>query len=301
MNYSRRGFLKTGSAALAYCAAFSQSRDLYAETLKLPLGLQLYSVRDQLAKDFDGTLAQVGSLGYRDVEAAGFFGRSASAVKQAMEKANLRCVSAHYPFGQLNGKLDGVLAYLNELGAKFVICSSPGFKTPAPPGASGERRTLSLDDWRWNAEQFNRMGEKAARAGIRFGYHNHVASFAVTDGVLPYHEILRLTDPAKVTLELDCGWAVVAGANPVELFRDHPNRFSMLHVKDFKLHRGADGKPHDAKVTELGLGDIDYRPIFAQAAKTQKIKHIFVEQEEFDMPYMQSLKIDADYIRRIEE
>jgi hypothetical protein len=75
----------------------------------------------------------------------------------------------------------------------------------------------------------------------------------------------------------------------------------MLHVKDFKLHRGADGKPNDAKVTELGMGDIDYRPIFAEAAKTQKIKHIFVEQEEFDMPYMQSLKVDADYIRRLEK
>jgi sugar phosphate isomerase/epimerase len=301
LNYSRRDLLKTGSAALIYGAAFSQSSKSYAETLKLPLGLQLYSVRQQLSQDFEGTLAQVASLGYREVEAAGFYGRSAVDVKRIMEKVKLRCVSAHYPFGELQPKFDEILDYLNKLGAEYVICASPGFKTPPAATAPGHRPALTLDDWRWNAEQFNRMGEKAASVGIRLGFHNHTDAFTVTDGILPYTEILRLTDPAKVTLELDCGWAVVAGANPVELFRDHPDRFSMLHVKDFKLNSNRVLGGPEPKVTELGLGSIDYRPIFEQAAKTQKIKHIFVEQEEFDMPYMQSLKMDADYIHRIEK
>jgi sugar phosphate isomerase/epimerase len=143
------------------------------------------------------------------------------------------------------------------------------------------------------------MGEKAAAAGIHFGYHNHVHEFAAVDGVVPYMELLRMTDPSKVTLELDCGWAIVAGAKPVDLLRDHPGRFSMLHVKDFKANAstGAGAEAHEPTVTELGMGSIDYRPIFQQAAKTQKIKHMFVEQEAFDMPYMQSLKVDADYMR----
>ena len=296
---SRRSFLGRASAAVAYAAASSRGTVSFAEPLGLPLGLQLYSVRQQLAKDFDATLAQVASVGYREVEAAGFYGRSAAEVKEALQKVNLRCVSAHYPYADLQKRFDEILAFHKELGIEYLICASPGFKTPAALDSASRARVLSLDDWRWNAEQFNSMGEKAHAAGIRFGYHNHTREFAVTDGVVPYMELLRLTDPAKVTLELDCGWVVAAGAKPVDLLRDHPGRFSMLHVKDFKVDSGTGGEAHEPKVTELGLGSIDYRPIFQQAAKTQKIKHFFVEQEAFDMPYMQSLKVDADYIHNL--
>jgi len=295
---SRRSFLGRASAAATYAAMSSRTVVSYAEPLGLPLGLQLYSVRQQLAQDYEGTLAQVGSVGYREVEAAGFYQRSATDVKQAMQKANLRCVSAHFPFADLHSRYDEILSFSKELGIEYLICSSPGVKTPAASAGSGHGRVLTLDDWRWNAEQFNLMGEKSAAVGIHFGYHNHVHEFAVVDGVVPYMELLRMTDPSKVTLELDCGWAVVAGFKPVDLLRDHPGRFSMLHVKDFKANAspGAGADAHEPTVTELGLGSIDYRPIFQQAAKTQKIKHMFVEQEAFDMPYMQSLKVDADYM-----
>ena len=290
---SRRKFLGSAAAAAVYTGVCGVSR---AEPLGLPLGLQLYSVRQQLGKDYDGTLAQVASVGYREVEAAGFYQHSAAEVKQAMRKANLRCVSAHFPFSDLQPGFEEKLAFVKEVGIEYLICSTPGFKTAAASG-SNRGRAMTMDDWRWNAEQFNQMGEKAAAAGVRFGYHNHVHEFTATDGAIPYMELLRLTDPAKVTMELDCGWAVVGGMKPVDLLREHPNRFSMLHVKDFK----ADGTPgpggHEPTVTELGQGSIDYRPIFQQAAKTQKIKHMFVEQEAFDMPYMQSLKVDADYMR----
>jgi sugar phosphate isomerase/epimerase len=292
---SRRKFLRNVSAATAYTAVSLRSSVSYAEPLGLPLGLQLYSVREQLAKDYEGTLAQVGSAGYREVEAAGFYQRSAADVKHAMQKANLRCVSAHFPFADLHARYDEILTYSKELGLEYLICSSPGFKTPASGSGSDRGRVLTLDDWRWNAEQFNLMGAKAAAAGIHFGYHNHVHEFAAVDGVVPYMELLRLTDPSKVTLELDCGWATVAGTSPVNLLRDYPQRFSMLHVKDFKAGAGSDA--HEPTVTELGLGSIDYRPIFRQCAKTQQIKHMFVEQEAFDMPYLQSLKVDADYMR----
>jgi sugar phosphate isomerase/epimerase len=100
-----------------------------------------------------------------------------------------------------------------------------------------------------------------------------------------------------VTFELDCGWAAVAGKNLVELLRDHPYRISMLHVKDFKLTGTPSPEGQTPPVTELGRGTIDYVPVFAQAAKTQRIRHAFVEQEEFDMPWKQSLRIDAEYIR----
>jgi sugar phosphate isomerase/epimerase len=108
---------------------------------------------------------------------------------------------------------------------------------------------------------------------------------------------LKITDPKKVTLELDCGWATVAGMNPIEIMKNHPNRFSMLHVKDFTMTPG--GGAEGAKVTELGQGTIDYTPIFAQAAKTQKIRHAFVEQEAFTMPWKESLKTDAVYMKKL--
>jgi sugar phosphate isomerase/epimerase len=290
---SRRSFVGQASAAIAYTAVSGHAA--LAQSLSLPLGLQLYSVRDQLAKDYEGTLAQVGGAGYREVEAAGFYKRSAADVKQAMQKANLKCVSAHFPFGQLHPDFDELLAYSKELGIEYMICSSPGFEKPAAEGTSDHGRAMTINDWRWNAEQFNVMGEKAKAVGIHFGYHNHVGEFRSIDGVIPYMELLRITDPAKVTLELDCGWAVVAGMKPVDLMRAHPNRFSLLHVKDFKVTPGANAQ--EPTVTELGRGSIDYRPIFQEAAKSQKIRHMFVEQEAFDMPYVESLKVDAAYIR----
>lgn len=290
---SRRQFMGRASAAVAY-AAF-QTRVSFAAPLNLPLGIQLYSVREQLAKDYDPTLAEVAAAGYSEVEAAGFYGKSAAEVKQSMQKAKLRCVSSHHPFGDLRKKFDEILAFNKELGTKYIICSSPGPKDPTP-AANGRQKAMTIEDWRWIAGQFNEFGAKTKAQGITFGYHNHVHEFDHLDGGVPYMELLKLTDPAKVTLELDCGWATVAGVKPVDLMREHPHRFSMLHVKDFKLGGGG---PEGAKVTELGKGDIDYRPIFEQAAKTQSLKHIFVEQEAFDVPWKESLKIDADYLKKL--
>ncbi len=294
---SRREFLGRASA-VAICAAVGPGAVSYATPLNLPLGIQLYSVREQLAKDYEGTLSEVASTGYQVVEAAGFFQKSAAEVKQAMLKAKLRCVSSHHPFNDLHQRFDEILAFNKEIGVEYMICSSPGLKEPST-SATSNRRALTLEDWRWNAEQFNRMGEKTAAQGIRFGYHNHMHEFAVTEGVVPYMELLRITDPAKVTLEMDCGWVVVGGAKPVDLLRDYPGRFSMLHVKDFKLSGDTGTDAHEPKVTELGQGNIDYRPIFQQAAKTQKIRYMFVEQEAFDMPYRESLKVDANYMRNL--
>ena len=157
---------------------------------------------------------------------------------------------------------------------------------------------MSLDDWRWNAEQFNRMGERVNAAGIKFGYHNHTAEFRTANGVVIYDELLRLTDPAKVTMEMDCGWVIVGGKNPVDYLLRYPTRFSMLHVKDFKLSGapGSDTEPPPS--AELGRGSIDYRPIFA-AAKKANIKHTFIEQEQYDMPPMEALKIDAEYMKAL--
>jgi sugar phosphate isomerase/epimerase len=271
-----------------------------ADPLGLPLGLQLYSVRDLLPKDYEGTLRQLSELGYREVEAAGFFGHSPSQVKQAMDHAGLHCVSAHYPLKDLLPKVDEVIQFGKDLGLKYIVCSSPMLKDQSrarDPNSRAARESMTLDDWRWNADQFNHIGERVNAAGIRFAYHNHTPEFRSENGAVFYDELLRLTDPTKVTMELDCGWAVVAGQSPANLLIRYPKRFSMLHVKDFKMTAAV--KPSDPPPsTELGRGTIDYHPIFEAARKTG-IDHVFVEQEQFDMPPMEALKIDADYMHAL--
>jgi len=295
LTISRRSFVYS---SVAIAAAPCATRLAFALPLGLPLGVQLYSVRQQMAEDLDAALDGISAAGFTEVEAAALPKKPAKEIRAALDKAGLHCVSAHHPFGELQAGFEERITFDKELGAKFVICASPGFRNPPEAGATGPR-TYTLDDWQYNAEQFNQMGERAKALGVSFGYHNHTREFVVTDEKTPYLELLRLTDPTKVAFELDCGWAAVAGKNLVELLRDHPYRFSMLHVKDFKLAATQAPEGPTPPVTELGRGSIDYAPVFAQAAKTQRIQHAFVEQEEFDMPWKQSLRIDADYIRRL--
>jgi sugar phosphate isomerase/epimerase len=291
---TRRQFVGTTAAIGVLSLA---DRFALANPLGLPLGIQLYSVRKQMLEDLDDALSAVSAAGYTEVEAASLPKKSAKEIRAALDKAVLKCVSAHHGFADLHDRFDEVVAYDKELGVQFVVCASPGYRTASPAGTTGGERPFTLDDWHYNAEQFNAFGEKMAAAGVRFGYHNHTREFVLTDGKTPYEELLRLTDPKKVTFELDCGWVMVAGANPAEIMKNHPYRISMLHVKDFKLPPNPSPENHEAKVTELGLGTVDYRPTFAQAAKTQHILHAFVEQEAFDMPWKESLKVDADYMR----
>ena len=158
MKTTRRDFLKSGSAAAAAGLAWMHPTSLHAKGLGLPLGLQLYSVRDLLPKDFDGTLKSLGELGFREVESAGYYNHSAAEVKKAMNAAGLKLVSAHYSLDSLNKDLDTILPFNQELGVGNIICSFPGYKDPSRlkniPQA--ERiHAFTLEDWRWNAEQFN--------------------------------------------------------------------------------------------------------------------------------------------------
>ena len=295
MKHSRRDFLKTGSASLLYGSALLQGTELYAQTLSVPLAIQLYSVREQLPTDYTGTLKQIAALGYREVEAAGYFNHSAAEVKHAMHDAGLNLVSSHHSSADLHKQFDQILAFNKELGVRYIICSSPSRKDPS----QGNAGAFTLDDWRWNAENLNTLGEKVNAAGLKFGYHNHYTEFHTTDGVVPYDELLRLTDPSKVTMEMDCGWVIVGGGDPIKYLRNHAARITMLHVKDFKPFTPPISKTHHPVPSELGQGTISYAPILKEAAKAGHVKHCFVEQEAFDVPPMESLKIDADYMRKL--
>ena len=273
---SRRRFIALSAGTLA---ATTLAR---AFPLGLPLGMQLYSVRTMLPKDFAGTLKQVGALGYKEVEAAGFYDHPVDEVKAAMQAAGLNCVSAHYPLGPLKAKLEDTISYGKSLGLQYIVCSSAMHKDPA-----AGHGPLTLDDWKWVADQFNQIGEKVNAAGMKFAYHNHTPEFTAIDGTLPWELLEKNTDPSKVNFEMDCGWVIVAGQDPIPFLKKYPTRIVMLHVKDFK-----DNKPPSVP---LGTGAIDYKPIFV-AAKHAKIRHIFVEQEETQTTMLDSLAIDAKYM-----
>ena len=281
---SRRTFLKaSGAAVAATCVSVGR---LNAAPLRIPIGLQLYSVRELLPKDFDGTLRKVREAGYTEVEAAGYYDRTAAEFRKAMDQAGLRCVSTHHQLGVLQPRHDELIEYGHQLGLDYMICSSSMRRDPALTGP------LTLDDWRWVAGEFNRIGEKVKAAGMTFGVHNHIPEFGSEGGVVFYDELLRLTDPKLVVFEMDCGWGAATGRNPGDYLSKTPERFPLLHVKD--MARGADGKFHS---TVMGRGVVDYRPILRAATG---LKHYFIEQEEFDMDPIKALRLDAEYMRKLD-
>ncbi len=300
---TRREFTLRGLSGAAALSLLATPLRLLGSPLGLPLGLQLYSVREMLPKDYEGVLHRIAALGYQEVEAAGFYNHTAPEVKKAMDDAGLRCVSGHYAWTNLEPNLAKIIDFHHEIGAEYIICSFPGFKDPnrvKDTSYANRERAFTLEDWRWNAEQFNRVGKLVKTAGLRFGYHNHTMEFAQQGGFVPYDELLRLTDPTLVTFEMDCGWVVVGGGDPVAYLRRYANRISMLHVKDFKRVETKVTPTEPPPAAELGQGTADYRSIFEAAKRAGGIKHYFVEQEAFDMDPYQALKIDADYMKALQ-
>ncbi len=284
-NTSRRTFLKATGAVAA--AAMTGAGHLSAAPLRLPLGLELYSVRSLLPTAFDATLTKVHAVGYTVVEAAGFYDRTAADFRKAMDNAGLRCVSAHYTLSLLETQLDQLIDYAQGLGLEYMVCSSSG----GMHRDSTMKGPPTLDDWRWIADEFNRVGERVKAGGMIFGVHNHTPELEVIDGVSVYDELLKRTDPAMVVFEMDAGWVFASGHNPLDYLTKTPERFPLMHVKD--MIRGADGKE---LMTVLGKGSIDYAPILRAATG---LKYYFVEQEEFEMEPIEELRRDAEYLRHL--
>jgi sugar phosphate isomerase/epimerase len=298
---SRRNFLlQSGTAITAGCLLSGTGLSFFNS----PIGLQLYTVGDLLKKDFEGTLEQVAAIGYREVEMAGFFGKTPGQVKAALKNAGLHCGSAHI-FGPLN--FEETLDYVKELGAKYVITSgvSPQrvIEARKDPKASEAMKDIILDDCKELAEVYNKMGEQASRVGIQLAYHNHNWEFQSFNGVIFYDELLLRTDPELVKFELDCGWAKVAGHDPVTYLEKYAGRFRLLHIKDFEAgykpttSRKGDTKPPS---TELGRGGIDYKPILLAAKKTA-VDWLYVEQEPpfTELPALEAIKVSYDYLKHL--
>ena len=240
------------------------------------VGLQLYTVRDQMKEDFDGTLAKVAGIGYREVEFAGYFDRAPKDVKASLDRAGLVSPSAHFSSSYLGDKWPGVLESASAIGQPYVVCSSVEEKLRQQPGA-----------WQRIAEMFNQAGEAARKAGIQFAYHNHSFEFTPVEGKLPYDILLDGTDPNLVKMEMDLYWTVNAGADPLVYFSRNPGRFALVHVK---------GRDKSGNMTQVaGDNSIDWRAIFAQSEKAG-IRHYFVEHDNPQVP-MDSIRASYAYLR----
>ncbi len=271
------------------------AKKAWASPMGMPLGIQLYTVSEPLDKDTPGTLKALHAIGYREVETAGGAKHSVKELRQMLDDAGLKCPSAHLQLG--GPETEAQYADAHVLGAHYAV-SSVLFTPGVRPKLSG----LGPDGFKELAGRMNAVGKSAKAAGLQYAYHNHNFEFEkMPDGTPGYDILVKETDPELVKFEVDCGWMVVAGADPVHYFKTYPGRFRMLHIKDFQPtgHPTTDlmgaGRP---KGTDLGTGFVDYKPIFA-AGKAAGIEHIFVEQEApFAVSRMESVKVDFAYLQK---
>jgi sugar phosphate isomerase/epimerase len=265
---TRRQFLGRSALGVGTACCLSESAlDCNATPLGLPIGFQVYPVREALAKDFAGTLRQMADIGYRTVEMCsppGYldsgFGPlaklSAPEMRRIIEGAGLRCESCHYSFQELKEHLDERIAYAKELGLKQMIASGFWLKPDAV-----------MADWLRAAEELNRMGERTKQAGLQLGFHNHHFEFKEIDGVLIYDAIMGKLDPALIKMQFQVA-VISLGYEAATFFKKYPGRFISLHL--------ADWSSAEKKGVPVGQGVVDWKQLFA-AAKAGGVKNYFVE------------------------
>jgi len=278
---NRRTFIGTATAA-TLMSRFAWSA---AERRIDNIGLELYTVRDLLKQDFEGTIAKVAKIGYKEVELAGYLNDMPNLnppvkrVKELLDSNGLSAPACHVSYQMLSAEnWPKVIEASQALGHKYIV----------NPSIDRELAKTS-DGWKKAAEHFNWAGEESARGGIQFGYHNHTEEFkALPDGKLPYDILLSECDAKLVKMEMDLGWAHEAHVDPLRYFAKYPGRFPIVHVKDFD---------QNDKMTEVGSGVIDWKAIFAKS-ELAGIKHYFVEQDVSNDPIASSQK-SYEYVEKL--
>ena len=282
-SHDRRTFLATLGAAALTLAARRPVPLLSRRRLKR-IGLQLYTVRDEMAKDVPKTLERVAQIGYREVEFAGYFKHTPHEIHELLERYKLSAPSSHVPYPAKWDDWKKTVADAKKVGHQYVTVAW----TP-------EEQRKGADAYQRVAETFNRAGTEARKAGLHFAYHNHDYELAAPagGGALPLDVLFEHTDPALVTFEMDLYWMVHGGADPLAYFTKYPGRISLVHVKD------AMGDASHT-MTEVGKGTIDFPKIFAyDADHGAHIKHAFVEHDQPADPFA-SVTASYEYLAKME-
>jgi len=271
---NRRDWLRLAATAIP---GFAFARTPLAEPDRLGrIGLQLYTVRDALARAFEGTLARVAAIGYRQVEFAGYFNRSPRQVRAAVAAVGLEAPSAHIGMPDVRERWQETLAAAHVVGHRYLVVASLD-------------HDKTLDDYKAAAEALNRAGEVARAAGIQLAYHNHDAEFAPLEGQVPYDVLLARTDPRLVHFEMDLYWITHGGGDPLAYFKRYPGRFPMIHAKDM------DRQGH---MVDVGRGGIDWVTIFRRR-RAAGIRYVFVEHDNPPAPF-ESIRASYQYLSHLE-
>ena len=241
----------------------------------VPVALQLYTVRDESAHDFAGTLRRVAQIGYGAVEFAGYGGLSADEVKALLSETGLRAASTHVGLAALDADLDHQIDYCLAIGSQYLML--PWIE----PGRRG------ADAMRDLAPRLNEFGRRCQERGVVFGYHNHDFEFARSDGRYLLDQLLDATDPALVVLELDVYWAAYAGADPSTYLRQRAGRVPLVHLKDMAP---------DRSFAEVGDGTLDLPGIFT-AAEEGGARWYIVEHDRPSMPALESARRSLQNLR----
>ncbi len=275
---TRREFLKkTGTFA-----AGSMLLPSFAKTTNIidNVGVQLYSVRKEMLADPAGTLKQLSKIGVKQIESAGsekgyFYGMRPKAMKDLCNDLGMTLSSAHI---HLDDKWQQTMEDGFSAGLQYLICSSM-------PTAG-----QTVDNYKKTAAAFNKAGDDCQKMNMKFGYHNHDYEFEKDNGKVLYDVLLNDTNPNLVYMELDLGWVVASGNDPLEYFKKYPGRFPLWHLKDMDLQ-----KNHSV---EFGKGSVPILEILKHS-KQSGMKYFYVEQEEYEVNAMQSLKEDMDYLAKL--
>lgn len=285
---SRRNFLGKSALGLGAAVVMPNIRLNFGNTVPskivtLPVGFQVWTIREQLIRDFPGTLKMMAGIGYQSVEMcspqgyidSGFAPLAkikAREMKQIINDAGLEFQSTHYGMNELKTSLDERIAFASESGQKQMILSSFGLPENA-----------TMTDWLQSAEELNKMGLRTKKAGIQLGYHNHHMEFGQLDGKLIYDELMKTFDPDLVKMQFQVA-VISAGFKASDYFRKYPGRFISAHL--------ADWSPSENKNVVLGKGIVDWKEFF-QTLETGGVRNIFVEMDS------ETFKDSASYLHTI--
>lgn len=264
---TRREFLGTlglGALGAATLACTRTNGQASTPPTVMPIGIQLYTLRSLLERDFDGTLARVAEIGYREVEFAGYYNRTPEQVREVLRRTGLTAPSAHIPVPATDADWQRALDAATIIGHQWAVIPwiDPAQRGTALPGL---------------ADRLNHLGAMTKAAGLRQAYHNHDFEFASNgSGGTWLDALLTHTDPQLVSFEMDVYWVTKAGADPLALMAKYPGRFPLLHLKD------ATPAP-ERRMADVGSGTIDW-PAVLRAARTQGLEHAFVERDDASDP-----------------
>ncbi len=245
----------------------------------LPLALQLYTVRDELARDFAGTMRSVADIGYRAVELAGNGGLSAAELKALLSDIGLQAISTHISLDLLENDAEAAMTYAREVGCTYAVC----------PYLPAERRGDAAA-YRALAQILTRAGAMARDHGLTFAYHNHNFEFEIVDGRYALDVLLEASDPALVGSEFDVYWAAYAGVDPADYIRKLGRRCPLVHLKDM-----ADNA--DRSFAEVGEGTLDFDAIVSAAQEAGTQWYIVEQDRSYNRSPLEAARLSLDNLR----